>query len=1357
MAHVVQRAARRTARGRRPGRTTVVGVLVTAGVLLLNLLQQPGRITFDTKLDLQLGPGDLLARSLSLWNGDWALGGLQNQASGYLFPMGPAFWLGDVLGAPSWVWERLWSAAVMLLAYEGMRRLARSWPGVGETGALLAGAAYMLAPRVLTTVGGLSGETLPGAVLPWTVLPLVLHLRGRVSARVGLLASAATIPFMGGQNATLVFACLLLPGLLLLLGEGRPWRRRLRDTAAWSGLVLLVCAWWLVPLFLLGGYAPPFLDFIESSRNTAAATGWLSSLRGTSHWVAFFPDGGPLGWQGGFELASSRWLVLPTVAVAAAGLAGLALRRTWQRGVLVVAVVVGLAVLTAGSGTPAGSLLSGWWLDALDSSLAPLRNVHKFDPLVRVPLCLGLGVLVGAVPRSWSWRRLPRPLPARRAVLGLAVLAVLAAALPAASGSLRTSDGMREVAPAWRAASGYLADRPGPVRAMVLPGAGFAVQLWGRTVDEPIQVLDAPPWLARAQVTVAPGGTLRLLDDVEASVARARPQPSLAAAFARLGITHVVVRDDLDPDQTDAPSPDVVEAGVTRTPGLTRVAGFGTRDDGRQQVEVYAVGTAGDPRVSIADASALSRVSGGPEAVDDLVAAGILEVDQPSVLVGADEPADVVTDTPRRVERSFGRVHATTSGVMTAQDRYRVDRREHDFTDPDVPGDRAVAAYEGAQDVVASSSGGYADVLGPVRPEEHPYAAFDDSAFTAWATAPLREPEGQWVEVRLGSPTEVGRVSLTFDHFTGAVVRSVRLTTDAGTVEARVDADGAARDVELPGGSTSRVRVTLLDVAGGRSQVRLSDVRLEDHDVRRTLRVPGQVGPRTSVHLSAEEPRRACVPLARGLSCEQRRQLVTLETTGFDRTLRVTGAGTWDVAGRVVATDGPALERLFAPLDPRQVSVTATSTYAGDPAVVPARAFDARRDTGWHASPLDPAPALALTWKRPRTIRSVQALLEPGQPGRLPDALLVDPLNGDEPQLVATSGPGAGTLVPFRTTRLRVAPSGGTGDEGVGISELRVDGLQRLRHRPAPDTPTGASCGFGPVVSAGGRAVQTEVRGTLDDVVAGRGLEVRACGEGLPLETGSQRVRVRAPAGFAVTDLSLRPADAQSTAGTTSATARVRQWGDTSRTVEVSAPRGAVLSVPESRNAGWTATVGGRDLQPLVVDGWKQAWRVPAGTDGSVRLRYAPQTLFVTSIVGGLVAAGSVVVLAVLLLVGARRGRHRAGGRDSVRMSVTPDAPSGTGPPPRRSRRWVTACGLVGLALVSLPLAVGAVVGRATRTTPTPRAVAAAAAAMALAGLVVVSVPSAISPPVGSDVVTALLVGALVGRVSSDVRRGIRP
>ena len=97
---------------------------------------------------------------------------------------------------------------------------------------------------------------------------------------------------MGGQNATLVVACLVLPGLMLVLTPGRTLRRRAGDVAAWGALVTLASLWWLVPLLLLGSYSPPFLDFIESAASTAGTTGWLSSLRGTSHWVAFFTGGG---------------------------------------------------------------------------------------------------------------------------------------------------------------------------------------------------------------------------------------------------------------------------------------------------------------------------------------------------------------------------------------------------------------------------------------------------------------------------------------------------------------------------------------------------------------------------------------------------------------------------------------------------------------------------------------------------------------------------------------------------------------------------------------------------------------------------------------------------------------------------------------------------------------------------------------------------------------------------------------------------------------------------------------------------------------------------------------------------------
>lgn len=1330
----------------RPAPHTWISFGIVAATIALNLLQQPGLITFDTKLDLQFDPGGFMERSLSLWNGDSAVGGLQNQASGYLFPMGPAFLLGHSLGVPMWVWERLWSAVVMLLAYGGARRLAAHWPGIGATGAVIAGAAYMLSPRVLTTVGGLSGETLPGAVLPWTVLPLVLYLRGRWRALPALVVSAATIPFMGGQNATLVLACLILPGLLLALTEGRPWTRRLRDLSVWSVLVLCVIAWWLVPLLLMGSYAPPFLDFIESSRNTAASTNWMSSIRGTNHWVAFFPDGGDLGWVGGYELASSELLAITTVLTAAAGLIGLLLSGTWQRRVLIVSILTGSAILTAGSGGWAGSILSEWWLQGLDGSLAPLRNVHKFDPLMRLPLCLGIGVLVSSVPLSWSKAPATRAIPLRTLVLAGCSVVLLAATIPAASGHLRTSNGMVDLSPAWRQAADYLDDQEGPVRAIVLPGAGFAVQTWGRTVDEPIQVLDTPPWLARAQVTVAPGATLRLMGGIADAVDRARPQPSLIAALERLGITHVVVRNDLDPVETDAPSPAVVDATVTQSPRLQQAAAFGRGPDGRAEVEVLALPGNSDPRIEIADWSTRRSVSGGPEAVADLVAAGLLSPSQPAVLVGPEQQADVVTDSNRRVERNFGRVHAAVSTVMTAGDRFRVDRRAHDLTDSNVPSEQTTAVYSGATEITASTSGGYADVFGPVRPEEHPYAAFDGSLFTAWTTAPLSEAEGQWIEVRFETEQALQSASLTFDHLNGAVVRSIRLSTEAGSVTSRVAQDGIARDVKLPAAGSRWLRITILDTVGSQEQVKLAHVQIGDRTIRRALRLPGRIAPDSAVHLSAEQPRRACVTTSRGLACEQGRQLETPETDEFQRLLTFDGRGEWTVGGRVVATNG--LGRIGGSPGPSQVSIEATSIYAGDPAAVAANAFDGSPQTSWYASPHDPAPALALTWRGQRSISSVLAVLDPAQPGDLPRTLVVDPVNGvDQPQLVTTTGPDAGRLAnSVRTDQLRISFLDETGVDGIGVAELRISGLAPERNTSSEEAQVLVACGDGPSVQLGDRSIETRVVGSLADISAGRELDLRPCGrEPLAGEPGEQQLRVTNPQGFAVTELWLTPTARTETAPGPQPLAEVTKWTPTSRTVHVNSEQVAVLSIPESHNAGWTARVDGRQLESVVLDGWKQGWLVPASARGSVVLSFAPQASFLVAIVMGLGAAGLVMLAAaVLLVVQSRRGRPSNG-----RSTRGPIRERGLG-------RLGQGTGLVVLGLVSIPLAAGAVIGSVARRWSIVAVSLCCLAALATAALLTLVAGSPIDPPAASDILVALVVGVVSGRTLTESNEGDR-
>ena len=57
------------------------------------LLTAPGRISADTKTYLYLDPGTLLSRAWSMWDPNIGLGTVTHQNLGYLFPLGPYYWL----------------------------------------------------------------------------------------------------------------------------------------------------------------------------------------------------------------------------------------------------------------------------------------------------------------------------------------------------------------------------------------------------------------------------------------------------------------------------------------------------------------------------------------------------------------------------------------------------------------------------------------------------------------------------------------------------------------------------------------------------------------------------------------------------------------------------------------------------------------------------------------------------------------------------------------------------------------------------------------------------------------------------------------------------------------------------------------------------------------------------------------------------------------------------------------------------------------------------------------------------------------------------------------------------------------
>src|SRR3954470_18720736 len=600
--------------------------------LVLVFAQAPGRISPDTKLDLTANPLRFLARAANLWNSDLPFGQAQNQAYGYLFPHGAFFLAGDVLGVPGWVTQRLWWALLLVVGFWGVLRVAEAL-GIGSPSSrVIAGVAFALSPRVLTTLGAISSETLPMMLAPWVLLPVILALRDERPVRVMAARSALAIALMGAVNAVATLTGCL--AAVIWLVSHRPNRLGLRFTACGLSCAVLAVLWWVVALVMLGRISPPFLDFIESSGVT---TQWMSlteMLRGTDAWTPFVAPNATAG----ASLVTGSVAVLATTLVAAAGVAGLAMRTMPARGRLILILLIGVALLAVGYSGGLGSPVAQKVQAFLDAGGTPLRNMHKLEPLLRLPLALGLAHLLGRIPLPGSAPRhewipaFAHPERDKRVAVGMVVLVALAAATSLAWIGRLTPPGAFDAIPQyWHDTADWLDEHNSDGgRVLLAPGAPFATQVWGTSHDEPLQVLGSSPWGVRDSIPLTPPETIRAIDSVQRLFAAGRPSAGLADTLARQGILYVVVRNDLDPETSRSARPLLVHRAIEGSPGLSKVAQFGEpvgpgtltgfiTDSGLRPrfpaVEIYKVDGSPGMHPYLVEADAMARVDGGPEAL----------------------------------------------------------------------------------------------------------------------------------------------------------------------------------------------------------------------------------------------------------------------------------------------------------------------------------------------------------------------------------------------------------------------------------------------------------------------------------------------------------------------------------------------------------------------------------------------------------------------------------------------------------------------------------------------------------------------------------------------------------------------
>jgi arabinofuranan 3-O-arabinosyltransferase len=1258
-------------------RTAAVCLLLT----LLAFVQSPGRLAIDTKVDLTADPLGFLARALHLWDPQAAFGQLQNQATGYLFPMGPFFVLGHLVGLPGWAVQRFWWAALMVAAYLGFVRVAeRLVIGSPLTRALL-GIAFAASPRVATLLGSSSIEALPLALSPWVLLPVIGGVQGRLNPRRAGTLSGVAVLCIGGVNAVATAAALPVAGLLILTAARG--RLRLRLAAWWTGSVLLATLWWLIPLALLGRYSPPFLDYIESSTVTTGVTSLSEALRGTSDWIGFLATGrGPV-LPSAWRLLTDPNTILHTFLLAGLGLWGFTRRDLPHRTWLLLSVLLGMTLVTMGHVSSVDGVLAPQLREALDGALAPFRNVHKFDATLRLPLML-------AACHGASRLRLPVARMAG-ALTGVVVVSVVS---PLALGQAVPSGGYQRIPAWWQQTADYVAAQHVPGRTLLVPGSAFADYLWGSTGDEPMQPLASSPWAVRNGIPLAPAGNIRLLDAVESRLRSGHGSLGLSEALRRSGVGLLVVRNDLDRGVTGSPRSVVLHQALQESPGVERIAAFGPLigrgvdasplyDSGLdltyQAVEVYRVGSGG-ARADGYPASTALTVSGGPEALLDAADRGLV-AGRATTLAGQDavpggSTTELVTDTLRRAEVPFSALPKDPA-TLAADDPFRLVRAAHDYLP--VTGRETVAKALGVRRIRASSSG--SDVNAVVLPgaQYAPYAALDRDPSTYWHSGALNRAAGQWLQLDLLEPTLVDVVHLRFK--TGAPwadVSAVTVTTDAGSRTTPLVTGEADQEIAAAPGYTSRVRVTFSAVRGGGTgtAVAVRELSVNRVLVGQALALPKAAAGAAFLLSAGPERLEGCVRVGTRPLCAPDLVTPAEPVAGIDRLLTLSSPAVYGVSATLRSRAGSALDRLLDVGRPLQVS--ASSSLTSDPASRPAVVVDRDLGTGWVAGATDRAPTLTLRWAAPRTLSRLQLVVDQALAASRPRAVTV--VAAGRSQRVAVDSTGRVAFAPVRTTsvvlRFDPKPSRYSLQLGtfrplpVGVSELVVPALDGLRVPVDRARRIAVGCDDGPVLDIDGTRLRTSVRTSVGALVDRAPITAQACDAAVDLRAGLRHVVLGASRLLEPVTLFLATPDGTGPAVGEARSVQPRHWGRESREVAVGAGPATVLVVHENANAGWRATLDGHELTPLVVDGWQQAWLVPAGGQGTVALSYGPGRVYDVGLVVG--------ALLVLLLLGL-----------AATPSLTPSVPRSA--PGEASRTGLVLSGGLFL-LLGGPVGIGALV-----------------------------------------------------------------
>ena len=1307
---------------------------LAAASYLLALVQRPGTTVADTKVDLYTDPGSFLGDVASAWSPTGQLGHVfGGQYGGYLFPMGPWFALGDLLGLPDWLVHRLWLGTMLALAAWGVVRLLDALldrpRGVPHVAAAVL---YVLNPYVAVYANRISVALLAYAALPWLLLAVHRGLRLPHAWRWPALFALVLTCTGGGVNAAVTGWILLAPLLLVVYerlyagvprGAVGPFLARLVPATA------LANAWWVLPVLAHARYGLDFLPFTEQPGTIWQTTSIPEALRLMSFWTSYIG----LGFGGVLRPYASHGpvlnfdtpVVVATLVVPALILGGFAWTRRWRYGPwFLLLTLVGLLVMVAGfpEGTPLRRALTFTYNHV--QAVQFLRTTYKAGPLV----ALGLACLGGAA-FAVAWGRLRTA--ALRAAAAIAALALCAvAAWPLTSGTAPERQLAFDVPSYWHEAAAAVDRLPDDQRAMVLPGQLFAFYDWGGTWDPILPALTDRPVAER---WIVPFSDLRAIDlmwATDALVSQERLLGGQLRPLLDLMAVGIVVT-PADGDRSRSGAVGTVEAAdaLAREPWLARAV----RALGPWRREQAAAGRVRAPerlpRVRVAPApggslvrllprDATTVVDGGGEGVAELAAYGGVDArralsyagdldDTALRRAGADPRAEVVvTDTNRRRAFTAARLRANTGPTLPPDQDVSEDGTMLDPFADRGPDAQTVAVVRGVRSVSAPASPQVTQF-----PEHRPFAAVDGDRSTAWlADRALARPR-HVLTVRLSEKRALGHVDVLPYGDEHGVVR--RISVNGREVAVRPGWNRVAVD-----GEVDHVDVRIVDVsqpdgitggAGGVRELRIPGVRADE-----TLRPPVLVeralasppvsgGVRAGLtyllaRTTVDAPSRSGPP-AGPFQSYLVRDRVDPEPL-LRRTIAPPVARYWTADGWASprpSTRDSALDELAGTSGGARID--SSGRYRGMAAFRGSSAFDGTRARAWIAPWLGDRPAtLTVSRDEPFTVRRLR-LVAPRDAVRIPARVRVLAGHRAAPA-VAVGRAGVVELPrPVQTTRLTLEvvdarfPPGTPGRErqrrAVGIGE--VVGVPAARVRARRRGRLRGTC-FDAAATAGPSTFPFRATGDVAAFERGDAIRVTACAVPQALPAARLEVADTGLAPLRIDHLRLRsgapggPQDALAGGGL----GRVAPPPPAGRVVDPGRPghgsregirlavsRPAWLVYGESYNRGWRATCDGRDLgAPVPLQGYANAWRVEPGC-AAVDVAWAPN--------GPLPIGYVVSLLACLVLVALAVRRPREAPESRMPGPVAEDEP-----PHRWPARAAIAAGLAAGVLLGFVFAIRA-------------------------------------------------------------------